>query len=358
MAADNMTGMHVKDEKERKMTESVKQAMEQTDTASSFEENIIFLNRYYDAPQVEHDNIGMRIVKAVVPAKFTKWYQMKQAVKDLKEEGAAADNIFDDDVFDVDTEEFRSTERRKLTKRSKVSLFLLLVLIPITILACVFWVDSQGSFAEWLDGIFGGRKYYIISLIIVVYSIIPFFMVFEGRKPQARELIVLATLAAIATAGRGAFFMLPHFKPMVAVTIISGIAFGGEAGFLVGAVTMLVSNMLFGQGMWTPWQMLALGLIGFLSGILNRLGLLPAKRLTLCIYGFLVTIFIYGGIMNPASCVMSVYEVTWQTILAAYISGIPVDLVHATSTFIFLWIGAKPLLEKLQRIKVKYGLIS
>ena len=62
--------------------------------------------------------------------------------------------------------------------------------------------------------------------------------------------------------------------------------------------------------------------------------------------------------MNPASCVMSVYEVTWQTILAAYISGIPVDLVHATSTFIFLWVGAKPLLEKLQRIKVKYGLIS
>jgi uncharacterized membrane protein len=152
--------------------------------------------------------------------------------------------------------------------------------------------------------------------------------------------------------------MLPHFKPMVAVVIISGIAFGGEAGFLVGAVTMLVSNMLFGQGPWTPWQMMALGLIGFLSGILNRIGLLPAKRLTLCIYGFLVTVFIYGGIMNPASCVMSVYEVTWQTILAAYISGIPVDLVHASSTFIFLWVGAKPLLEKLQRVKIKYGLIS
>lgn len=321
-------------------------------------ENIDFLNHYYNADRVEHDTIGSRLVKTLIPARFTKWHKMRQAAADMKEEGNAGDSIFDEDMFDVDTEEFRSTQRRKLTKRSKVSLFILLILIPITILACVFWADKQGGFVTMLDGIFGGRKYYFLSLVIVVYSIIPFFMVFEGRRPQARELIILATLAAIATAGRGAFFMLPHFKPMVAVVIISGIAFGGEAGFLVGAVTMLVSNMLFGQGPWTPWQMLALGLIGFLSGILNRIGLLPAKRLTLCIYGFLVTVFIYGGIMNPASCVMSVYEVTWQTLLAAYISGIPVDLVHASSTFIFLWVGAKPLLEKLQRVKIKYGLIS
>lgn len=322
------------------------------------ESNVDFLKKYYDASTVEYDSLGSRVAKTVVPSKLVKWYQMRQAVEDLQEEGNATDSIFEEDVFEVDTEEYMSTERRKLSKRSKVSLFLLLVLIPLTIAACVIWVDGDGGSFQWLENLLGNRKYYIVSLVIVIYSIIPFFMVFEGRKPQARELIVLASLAAIATAGRGAFFMLPHFKPMVAIIIISGIAFGGEAGFLVGAVTMLVSNMLFGQGPWTPWQMLALGLIGFLSGILNRLGLLPAKRLSLCIYGFLVTLFIYGGIMNPAACVMSVYEVTWQTILAAYISGIPVDLVHATSTFIFLWIGAKPLLEKLQRIKVKYGLIS
>ncbi len=328
------------------------------DVDPSFKENIDFLNRYYNAEKVEYDSLTSRVVKTVVPNKWTKWHELKKAAADLKEEESGADIIFDEDVFDVDTEEYRSTERRKLTKRSKVSLFLLLVLIPLTLLACVIWVDGQGEFADFMEGVFGNRKYYIVSLIIAVYAIIPFFMVFEGRKPQARELIILASLAAIATAGRGAFFMLPHFKPMIAVVIISGIAFGGEAGFLVGAVTMLVSNMLFGQGPWTPWQMLALGLIGFLSGVLNRMGLLPAKRLTLCVYGFLVTIFIYGGIMNPAACVMSVYEVTWQMILAYYISGIPVDTIHAVSTFIFLWVGAKPLLEKLQRVKIKYGLIE
>lgn len=332
--------------------------MAETGLTKEIEERIEFLNRYYNAAKAEHDTVGERIVKSIVPEKLAKRAKIKEILNDFKEEGKPGESIFDEDVFDVDTEEFRSTERKKLTKRSKVSLFLLLVLIPLTIFACVIWMDAQGSFMTALDGLFGGRKYYFLSLIIVIYSLIPFFMVFEGRKPQARELIVLATLAAIATAGRGAFFMLPHFKPMVAIVIISGIAFGGEAGFLVGAVTMIVSNMLFGQGPWTPWQMLAVGIIGFLSGILNRLGLLPAKRITLCIYGFLVTIFIYGGILNAASSVMSVYEVTWQTILAAYISGIPVDLVHATSTFIFLWVGAKPLLEKLQRIKVKYGLIS
>lgn len=320
--------------------------------------NMDFLSRYYDAPKVEHDSIGTRVAKTLIPSRFTKWHKMKQALGELKEEGAAGESIWEEDMFEVDTAEYQSNQRRKLTKRSKVSLWILLVFIPVTIFACVAWVDAQGEFVQWLGGIFGNRKYYILSLVIVVYSIIPFFMVFEGRKPQPRELIILATLSAIAVASRGAFFMLPHFKPMVSIVIITGIAFGGEAGFLVGAVTMMVSNMLFGQGPWTPWQMLALGLIGFLSGVLNRLGLLPAKRLSLCVYGFLVTVFIYGGIMNPASCVMSVYELTWQTLLASYISGLPVDLVHATSTFIFLWLGAKPLLEKLQRIKVKYGLIE
>ena len=108
--------------------------------------------------------------------------------------------------------------------------------------------------------------------------------------------------------------------------IISAIAFGAEAGFLVGSMTMLVSNFLFGQGPWTPWQMFAMGFIGFLSGILYRLRILPTKRLQLSVYGFLVTFMIYGGIMNPAALFMSVYQFSWSGLLAIYISGVPVDL--------------------------------
>ena len=66
--------------------------------------------------------------------------------------------------------------------------------------------------------------------------------------------MTIAVLCVIAIAGRSAFFMLPQFKPVLALVIVSGVAFGGETGFLVGAVTVMVSNVLFCQGPWMPWR--------------------------------------------------------------------------------------------------------
>ena len=232
----------------------------------------------------------------------------------------------------------------KLSKRTMASMFLVLILIPVTI-----WIGIT---------LFDDRKYFVISLAIAVYCMLPFFLIFEGRKPQARELLTIAVLVAISVAGRAAFFMVPSFKPVVAVTIISAVCFGAESGFLVGALSMLSSNMLFGQGPWTPWQMFAAGIIGFLAGILFQKGWLKARKISLCIYGFLATVFIYGGIMNPASLVMTSYAITKRNLLAIYMSGLPVDLVHASATVIFLWIASKPMIEKLERIKVKYGMIE
>ena len=232
----------------------------------------------------------------------------------------------------------------KLSKRTIASMFLILILIPVTI-----WIGIT---------LFDDRKYFVISLAIAVYCMLPFFLIFEGRKPQARELLTIAVLVAIAVAGRVAFFMVPSFKPVVAVTIISAVCFGAESGFLVGALSMLSSNMLFGQGPWTPWQMFAAGIIGFLAGILFQKGWLKARKISLCIYGFLATVFIYGGIMNPASLVMTSYAITKRNLLAIYMSGLPVDLVHASATVIFLWIASKPMIEKMERIKVKYGMIE
>ena len=314
-----------------------------------------FLKEFYDSPIVDEDTIAARLKRTFLP-KSRKASLVKEVAKDMAGEGGAGDVILDNDLFEMDTEIWKKQEKRRLSVRTRVSLFLLLVAIPLTI-AVGFYIMDVAAVGTVFEKLFGPRKYYFISLVIIIYSLLPFFMVFEGRKPQVRELVVLATMVALATAGRAAFFMIPSFKPIIAIVIISAIAFGGEAGFLVGAMTMVVSNFLFGQGPWTPWQMFAMGFIGFLSGILYRIGLLPTKRLSLCIYGFLVTVFIYGGIMNPAALFMSVYDFTWEGLLAIYISGIPVDLVHGSSTFIFLWIGAKPLLEKLQRIKIKYDLM-
>ena len=170
--------------------------------------------------------------------------------------------------------------------------------------------------------------------------------------------MVISVLAAIGVAGRAAFFMVPSFKPVAAIVILTGISFGGEAGFLVGSLTMLISNMFMGQGPWTPWQMFSYGMIGYLAGILFQKGILKARKVDLCIYGFLSVFLIFGGIMNPASILMAYGYITKKSLIAFYISGAPVDLVQATSTVIFLWILSRPLLEKLERVKRKYGLLQ
>ena len=232
----------------------------------------------------------------------------------------------------------------RVEKRTIVSLLMMLLLVPPILYLSV--------------AIFHGQNYLLFGLLIIFFAMVPFFMVFEGRKPKPREMMVIAVLAAIGVAGRAAFFMVPNFKPIAAIVILTGVSFGGEAGFLVGCFIIMVSNMFMGQGPWTPWQMFAYGLIGFLAGVLFQKGILKAKKLPLCIYGFLSVIFIFGGIMNPASVLMSYGRLTVASVLAFYISGLPVDLVHAASTVFFLLVLSRPLLEKLERIKHKYGLIE
>jgi len=183
-------------------------------------------------------------------------------------------------------------------------------------------------------------------------------MSFEGRKPQAREMILIAVLTAIAVAGRAAFFMVPQFKPVIALVIIAGVCFGGEAGFLVGAMTALISNFFFGMGPFTPWQMFCLGLIGYLAGILVQKGVLKKTKASLCIFGGLSTFIIYGGIMDLNSVLAWAGSLSWELIGLTYAAGLAFNLVHSASTVIFLLLLAKPMMDKLERIKIKYGLIQ
>ena len=121
---------------------------------------------------------------------------------------------------------------------------------------------------------------------------------------------------------------------------------------------MLASNVLFSQGPWTPWQMFCMGIVGFLAGILFRKGFLRRSRAALAAFGAFAAVFLYGGIINPASALMySAESINWRIVLGYYITGLPMDLVHGAATAIFLWLGAEPMLEKLDRIKTKYGLV-
>ena len=232
----------------------------------------------------------------------------------------------------------------KLSGRTRITMLLSLLLIPLTIWAGLRWG--------------GGRKYMLIFLAIIFETMLPFFLIFEGRKPQARELVILSVLSALAIGGRAVFFAMPGFKPVAAMVILTGVAFGAEAGFMVGAMTMFCSNVLFGQGPWTPWQMFAMGIMGLLAGICFRKGILHRERFSLSVFGGLVTFLIYGGIMNPASVLMYQANPDWQMILTAYITGVPADAIHALATAMFLWFLSEPMLEKLDRVKVKYGLIE
>ncbi len=229
-------------------------------------------------------------------------------------------------------------------RRSMLTLLIVLVIVPATVIAGVYLLDDS--------------KYLFISLLVMLESSVPFFILFEKRNVQARELVILAALCALCVAGRAVFYMLPAFKPVTALVIISAAALGGEAGFLIGSVSMLASNIFFGQGIWTPWQMLAMGLIGFLAGELFRHRMIPVNRITLSLFGFLACYLIYGGIMNPATLILSRSAVTPSSLLAVYGFGLPIDTVHAVSTAVFLFIGAEAFLVKLERIKLKYGLIS
>ena len=244
----------------------------------------------------------------------------------------------------IKTTKKTQTSDRKNTKRTLLSVLLILFLIPLTVFAGVFLFDD--------------RKYYFISLMIILETMIPFCMMFESRKPRARELVVISVICALAVTGRTAFFMLPQFKPVVAIIIIAGICLGGEAGFLVGAVTGFVSNFFFGQGPWTPWQMFSLGLIGFLSGIVFNNKHIKKTKLSLCLFGILVTFIIYGGIMNPASVIMSQNKITLQMLFATYVTGFPLDIIHSLSTAFFLWFISGPMIDKIERVKTKYGLLE
>lgn len=234
-------------------------------------------------------------------------------------------------------------KHKKLSKRTIAAVLIIIAAIPLTVFLGVFYL--------------GEDKYLFTSFAVLIEAMIPFFLVFEGRKPQARELVIIAVLCALGVAGRSVFYMFPHFKPVAALTIVAGIAFGGETGFLVGALTMLSSNIFFQQGPWTLWQMIAMGTIGFVSGIIYNKLCFSKNKIILSVFGFFSAFIIYGAVMNFAAVIMSHAKINFPTVLSYIISGMPVDIIHAFATGLFLFFLAEPMLQKLERVKLKYGLM-
>lgn len=204
------------------------------------------------------------------------------------------------------------------------------------------------------------RGYYFTSMCIIVISIFMFLWSFEKRKPKTREIVTLAVMTALAVVGRLAFFMTPQVKPCAAIIIITGVMLGRQSGFLCGALTAFVSGFFFGQGPWTPWQMIAFGIIGFLSGVLfSKKNIKYAyNKWIISIYGFLATFVIYGFILDTATVFMYTDTPKTETFVATYISGIGFNLIHAASTFVVLFLISNATIKKLERLKIKYKMFS
>ena len=202
-----------------------------------------------------------------------------------------------------------------------------------------------------------GRAFYVTSTLVIVELLIPFFLAFEGRRPQARELVVLAVMCALAVAGRVAI-PIPGFKAIFAVIMIAGIAFGPESGFLVGAISALASNFFYSQGPYTPWQMMAYGAGGMLAGFVFAQNRLPRKPLVMGIFGFLAVAFFVGPLLDTCSVFLVMSRISLKGAMAFYVSGFTVNVRQAVATAIVMLLLGKPLLDKLDRIKRKYGILD
>ncbi len=228
-----------------------------------------------------------------------------------------------------------------MRNRKALTAVVLLLVIPLVVFGGAFLFRER--FFAW------------IALCVAVLACMPLFYAFERRQNSAKELTVLAVLIALSVAGRFIFAWLPGFKPITAITVIVAVWLGREAGFAVGALSAVVSNFYFGQGPWTPFQMFAWGLIGFVAGLLSSP--LRRSRVLLCVYGAL------AGILYSAT--MDVWVTLWADggfslprYLASVIAALPVTAEYAVSNVIFLLLLAHPFGDKLQRLKSKYGLFA
>jgi energy-coupling factor transport system substrate-specific component len=202
-------------------------------------------------------------------------------------------------------------------------------------------------------------SYLWLSFGLVFLTIIFFLVRFEGRKVEPKELVLLAILAAIAAVGRIPFASIPSVQPTTFVIMMAGLVFGAESGFMIGAVAALASNMIIGQGPWTPWQMVAWGLVGLSAGAMRNTWFMKTKGGRLLIG--IVWGFLFGWIMNIwgfLAIVQSGSPINLNAFLVYVASSAIFDSMHAVSNVVLLLLFGDIWIKILTRFKRKYGLLE
>ena len=230
----------------------------------------------------------------------------------------------------------------------------------------------------------------LISSIFVGVLLIVMIIGFERAKPRPRDLMPVVVLAALAVLGRVITMPIPNFQPATALIVLAGLFFGKHAGLLCGMLVALVSNMFMGQGPWTLWQMMAWGLVGYGSGLLGQqisasfansssdTGLDPltsdksmnsltstapiaqrslAFQIIVIVYGAVASL-LFGAFQDLQFFIAFTAEAGWPGLIATLSMGLPLNLIHAASTLIFLLLVLIPWGKKLHRLRIKYGIRS
>lgn len=200
---------------------------------------------------------------------------------------------------------------------------------------------------------FRERFYSFVTAALAILTVAGYFLHFEKKHSDSTQLVIIAAMTALSVFGRIVFSFLPGFKPCTAIVIITALYMGRESGFMTGAMTALISNFYFGQGTWTPFQMLVWGLTGYFAGMLAD-KLIKSKPL-------LVTFGIISGaafslIMDLWSCLWADNAFVLSRYLALVGSSAFFTLIYAVSNVFFLLVLSKPFGRIFKRLDKKYGL--
>jgi energy-coupling factor transport system substrate-specific component len=202
--------------------------------------------------------------------------------------------------------------------------------------------------------IFKIKETLLLSTLVTIAALAVFFIQFERRRIQARDVMPVVVLSAVACAGRILLNPLPNIQPVSAIIIVGAICFGSQSGFLTGALSALISNMFLGQGAWTPWQMYLWGMMGYTAGMLANTGIFRYKT-AVYVYGF-ISSFLMGALMDMWFVIGFVRPITLGAMIMAAGTGLVFNIMHALSTLGFLLLVLNPWIVKLSRIKQKFGL--
>jgi energy-coupling factor transport system substrate-specific component len=166
----------------------------------------------------------------------------------------------------------------------------------------------------------------------------------ERGTSSARDLTLVATLGGLAAAGRVLFAPLPDVQPVTVMVAASGVALGPRRGFAVGALAALASNFFLGQGVYTPWQMLAWGGCGVLAGCLR-----PLLRRRLAFAAFCVVLgFAFGTTMDTWQW-FTFYPHTWAAFTAVLGAGFAFNVAHASGNLVLALVAGPELRRVLER---------